>query len=433
MKPVKSSSNGIPPGIHNATHGNGDTFLPPICVTNKLDSGDNASDEHETDEGTNMVTTLSTSVCSPPRRFRKTKHKTSNNNRHLVNKSSMSDSFVLPLIDFRGSPPTTGNNQARIAGWRENRAATHPERKNERKYKQERGIPLSKSCPILSERRSTQRFNSTDYEDDEFESDDEDSEADMDFKSMSFNVGVRPKLSRNHRVVTFDDDEHAENDEGTHDVLCKLAKLESPRIKDIKSSQDCLSGGDAGTKLPNIFRDRCGENTSAVDKELQHQAKKSLLAKYENGNKQLPLDSRTISKPGAKRHPDLSPTCNSRTLETRLSPSWKLGASSSSSSTTSDSSGGSTNNTLVPSSPATSKSQDDFVDHSDLTTSPNGSKSRRKTKRRQEKHDDLKNSVTMVTEDVPKDNVKEETEAESETADTKCRQWLDENRNSSTS
>ncbi len=415
--PGKSScSNGNHPGVTVS----GDAFLPPICV-NKLDSGDNASEEDEVDDGTDMPAPSG----DVPRKLRRTKHKHHHHHpphiNRCTNKSSMSDSFVLPLIGLGG----TGSK--RDPGWRENRAATHPDRKNERRHN---GIPISKSCPILGRHR----YNAIDYDDD-FESDDEDSDTDTDFKSMSFNVGSSGGAMSNRSRLkdkNFNLTDH--QDEMTSGVLCKLAKLESPRRVDSmdqllhNASSNNTPSSCGGTKLPNIFKPKSDSDVTKVD----HIARKSLLEKYENAE-QLAIDTRTRTKPtgatAVKRLPE-----SSRLLESRSTQSWKMGGSSSSSTTSSaNSSISDSSKTLVSSSPRLLRSQDHRnLPQDDLptetsvnaTAAARNAKSKRKHKRRHEK-----TSVEFSSKHIDVDEAVDADGEMSESAtpsDDKCKQWLNE-------
>ena len=198
-----------------------DSFLPPIDSRWSTTSEVN----EETELTDNDDDTTHVGVHSR-------KHgdkKLSKSGRVIINKSSMSDSFVLPNIANYSSPE--GIRKSRTAGSNWSHGGSH--------YRSRNGMPISKSCPILKNRNGYQ------WGKDSSEDDDDDDDFGGEYLSMSFNVAAL----QSNRDEPF---HHTDPEKTT-----RLAKMETNKKskKNVSkpsnpSSKSVLPGS---TKLPDIF------------------------------------------------------------------------------------------------------------------------------------------------------------------------------------
>lgn len=190
-----------------------ESFLPPI------DSRWSAtSDEHD-DLGYAESTEGGNQGAASVQSRRQCDKKIAKSGRFLVNKSSMSDSFVLPNIANMALPE--GFRKSRTAGSNWSHGAHE-------------GMPMSKSCPILKNRNGYQ------WGKDSSEEDNDDEDFERDFLSMSYNVMMQSERDENNR-----------NDVEKN----RLAKIEtnSRTVKGPSKGANTNSSSLGETKLPDIF------------------------------------------------------------------------------------------------------------------------------------------------------------------------------------
>nr|XP_054758562.1 uncharacterized protein LOC129264673 [Lytechinus pictus] len=194
---------------------NDESFLPPIDSrwSATSDDHDDLGYAESTEGGNQGATTVqSRRLCEK---------KMSKSGRLLVNKSSMSDSFVLPNIS--NMSPSSEFRKSRTAGsnWSHGDSRTRE------------SMPMSKSCPILKNRNGYQ------WGKDSSEEDNDDEDFERDFLSMSYNVMMQSER---------DGFNHTDIDKN------RLAKIEmnSKAPKD-SSKTNTNSSSLAETKLPDIF------------------------------------------------------------------------------------------------------------------------------------------------------------------------------------
>ena len=214
------------------------TLLPPLS-TNRKCIKDCDSDE-DCDEGTRTAQFLNTRWRAKSKRAQ---------DRLALNKSSMSDSFVLPRIN--GSLQSTTEHHER-SNRKSRTSLSYPKRT------WDTCIPFSKSCPALMNNtwRRSSRGESPDYEyeDDTFEGSDDD---ERDLKSKSYNTEVLRTCARKSNSKVNEHVNH--HNDITEGVVCKLAKLESPQSKNYHAahlqerSRYHSKSKEADTMFPNIF------------------------------------------------------------------------------------------------------------------------------------------------------------------------------------